>query len=213
MEDAELYQKSNSLQRRDAIQCLETYARKIKWRKSDRVIDIGCGDGGVSDILKTYMPVNSNLLGCDISEKMIDFANINHGDERTEFIVLDIEGKLPYALRENFDHAFSFYTLHWIKNQETAFRNIYKLLAENGDCLLMFLGHMPIFDVYRRLARKSKWGAWLRDVDRYVSPYHDSQVYFYFSEAVAAINPFNIPKDLFEEFMEDYIEVISNMRM
>lgn len=118
MEDAELYQKSNSLQRRDAIQCLDTYARKMRWRKFDRVIDIGCGDGGVTDLLKTYMPANSKLLGCDISEKMIEFANDKHGDNRTEFIVLDIEGKLPHALRKSFEHAFSFYTLHWIMDQE-----------------------------------------------------------------------------------------------
>lgn len=118
MENAELYQKSNSLQQRDATQCLDTYGRDIRWKKFDRVIDIGCGDGGVTDILKTYMPVNCTLLGCDISKKMIDFANKNHGDERTEFIVLDIQGKVPQALKESFDHAFSFYTLHWIKNQE-----------------------------------------------------------------------------------------------
>lgn len=118
MHNAELYQKSNGMQRRDAIQCLDTYARKIKWRKHDRVVDIGCGDGSVTNIIKTYMPVNSKLLGCDISEKMIDFANNKHSDSRTEFVVLDIEGKLPHGLRDSFDHAFSFYALHWIKNQE-----------------------------------------------------------------------------------------------
>lgn len=118
MDDAELYQKSNSLQRRDAIQCLETYARRIRWRKSDKVIDIGCGDGGVTDILKTHIPATCTLLGCDISNKMIHYANDNHGDDRTEFIVLNIEGKLPTALKGGFDHAFSFSALHWIKNQE-----------------------------------------------------------------------------------------------
>ncbi|CAG9578899.1 unnamed protein product [Danaus chrysippus] len=56
-----------------------------------------------------------------------------------------------------------------------AFSNINDLLVRGGDCLLVFLGHMPVFDVYRLLARSTRWSFWLKDVDRYVSPYHDCQ--------------------------------------
>lgn len=121
MNNAELYEKSNSLQKRDAIQCLDEYAKKIKWKSfGDRLLDIGCGDGGVTNILKSkYMPsYYSRVVGCDISENMIEFANEHHGDRRTEFKVLDIEGKVPEAFRESFDHVVSFNALHWIKQQE-----------------------------------------------------------------------------------------------
>ncbi|CAH2231010.1 jg3461 [Pararge aegeria aegeria] len=121
MNNAELYQKSNTLQKRDALQCLEEYVKKIKWKyDGDRVIDIGCGDGSVtSSILKKFLPYNyKNLVGCDISEKMVKYAIDHHATDRTNFSVLDIEGILPDELRENFDHAFSFYALHWIKHQE-----------------------------------------------------------------------------------------------
>ena len=57
-----------------------------------------------------------------------------------------------------------------------AFTNIYNLLTRGGACLLTFLGHMPVYDVYRTLARNAKWNYWLRDVERFVSPYHDCQV-------------------------------------
>lgn len=121
MHNAELYEKSNSLQKRDAISCLDEYAKKIKWKSfGDRVLDIGCGDGGVTDILKSnYMPMYfSRIVGCDKSFNMIKFANEHHGDRRTEFQVLDIEGNVPKALTGCFDHAVSFNALHWIKNQK-----------------------------------------------------------------------------------------------
>ncbi|XP_045534537.1 juvenile hormone acid O-methyltransferase [Papilio machaon] len=245
-DDAELYKKSNTLQKRDAVECLEEYAIKIKWRNyNDRIIDIGCGDGSVtSNILRRYLPNNyGRLIGCDISKNMVQHANRHHANNRNCFRVMDIESELPRDLRECFDHAFSFYTLHWIKRQECAFRNIFDLLVEGGDCLLIFLGHMPVFDVYRVLARSARWRPWLHDVDRFVSPYHDTQEpekkirvmmeeigfrevevkrkersFIYDSieavkKAVSAVNPFKIPRDLQEEFMEDYLAVVRDMRL
>ncbi|CAH2108431.1 unnamed protein product [Euphydryas editha] len=246
MNDAELYRNSNILQKRDALQCLEEYGKKIKWKKGGvTVIDIGCGDGSVTtSVLKNFVPNNCNrLIGCDISENMVQFANEHHASEHTSFMVLDIEGDLPKELRRNFDHAFSFYALHWIKHQEQAFTNIYDLLAKEGDCFLMFPGHMPIFDVYRTLALSTRWSFWLKDIDRFISPYHDCQdpekevkrmmtsigftavdvkclekSFIYTSletvkKAVLAINPFKIPKDLQEDFLGDYVNILRDMQM
>ncbi|NP_001036901.1 juvenile hormone acid O-methyltransferase [Bombyx mandarina] len=245
MNNADLYRKSNSLQKRDALRCLEEHANKIKWKKiGDRVIDLGCADGSVTDILKVYMPKNyGRLVGCDISEEMVKYANKHHGFGRTSFRVLDIEGDLTADLKQGFDHVFSFYTLHWIRDQERAFRNIFNLLGDEGDCLLLFLGHTPIFDVYRTLSHTEKWHSWLEHVDRFISPYHDNEdpekevkkimervgfsnievqcktlFYVYddldvLKKSVAAINPFNIPKDILEDFLEDYIDVVREMRL
>lgn len=120
MNNAELYEKNNTLQKRDALQCLQEYGKKIKWKNLDAIIDIGCGDGGVTtDVLKRFIPSNfKKVIGVDISEKMVQFANKHHGDERTIFRVMDIENILSKHLRRTFDHAFSFYTLHWIRDQE-----------------------------------------------------------------------------------------------
>lgn len=120
MNEPELYRKSNNLQRRDAITSLEEYSVKMRWKRGDRLIDIGCGDGSVTtDILKTHIPEYfGELIGCDISEKMIAFANARYQDARTKFSVLDIEKEMPDEYKQSFDHAFSFHTLHWIRQQE-----------------------------------------------------------------------------------------------
>lgn len=120
MNNAELYEKNNTLQKRDALQCLQEYENKIKWKNLDAIIDIGCGDGGVTtDVLKRFIPSNyKKVIGVDISQKMVQFANKHHGDKRTVFRVMDIENILPKDLKECFDHAFSFYTLHWVRDQK-----------------------------------------------------------------------------------------------
>lgn len=72
--------------------------------------------------------------------------------------------------------SFGTSNFNQLASYRTAFKNIYKMLAEDGDCLLLFMGHMPIYDVYRVLSRNPKWTEWLSDVDHFVSPYHDSLV-------------------------------------
>ncbi|CAH0406894.1 unnamed protein product [Chilo suppressalis] len=246
MNNAELYEGNNNLQKRDALDCLEEFADKMMWKRSgDRIIDIGCGDGSVTvDLLKEFIPENFELLlGCDVSEKMVTFANVHHKNERTSFTVLDIAGRLPEELRSNFNHAFSFYTFHWIKDQEAAFNNMFDLLVEGGQCLLTLLGHNPVFDVYRILAESNKWGCWLHGVERFISPYHDSQYpeqeirklmkkigftdivvtcqeksFIYDSpeavkKAVQAVNPFSMPKEVFDDFMIDYLNVVRDMNL
>nr|ANI21405.1 juvenile hormone acid methyltransferase [Helicoverpa armigera] len=244
MNNAVLYEKSNSLQKRDAIMCLEEYASKIKWKKSNNnILDIGCGDGSVTNMLKKYIPTEYKLLGCDISEKMVNFANDHHCNEQTSFTVLDIEGDLPEGMKGNFDHVFSFYALHWVNNQERAYNNIYNLLSEDGECFTIFVAWAPVFDVYRVLARNNKWSQWVHDVDRYISPYHDSlepekdlktmidkigfvdvdveckELVFVYDnihilrKALTAINPFKIPKEKYDDFMEDYMDILKELQI
>ncbi|XP_013187166.1 juvenile hormone acid O-methyltransferase [Amyelois transitella] len=246
MDNAELYEKSNNMQKHDALSTLEEYADKINWKSLNaRILDIGSGDGSVTtNILKRFIPQNYKIIvGCDVSARMVQFANDNHGDVRTHFIQFNIESCPPKELLGSFDHVVSFYTLHWIKNQKAAFMNIFDLMADDGSCFLIFTGRNPIYDVYRTLSKTSKWAAWLKDVDRFISPYHETEdpekeitqmlvhigfrdidvkrqkKYFVFDNAedaksaVKAVNPFIMPADLYNDFLEDYMAVVRDMRM
>ncbi|KAL4716377.1 hypothetical protein ACJJTC_006739 [Scirpophaga incertulas] len=241
MNDAKLYEENNHVQKRDAFDCLVEYSDKIKWRNTgDRLIDIGCGDGGVTiKLLKKFIPHNfERVLGCDISVNMVNFANEHYKDDNTSFAVLDIGGNLPVDMRGKFDHAFSFYALNWIKDQETAFNNIYDLITAGGDCLLLFLGYHTYYDIYRILAQRSKWSSWLQPLDSFISPYYDSKEpdkeikslmakigfsdivvncqkkTFIFdsleimTNAIQAVNPFQMPKEIWDDFIQDYLQVI-----
>lgn len=116
----ELYLKSNSVTRDDAIGALQKFRSKIKWRNGDSMIDLGCGDGNLTvNILQKFMPSNfKKILGCDIGEEMVEFANKNHIYKNTSFCVFDFVGDLSSNMASQFNHAFSFYALHWIQNQK-----------------------------------------------------------------------------------------------
>lgn len=121
MNEAELYQKSNSMQKKGVLEILKDFSNKIQWKNNeDTVIDIGCGDGSVTNnILKNYLPDNFKIiLGCDISQEVVRYANEHYKDNKIKFIVQDIEATIPEDLIGQFDHVFSFYTLHWIRQQE-----------------------------------------------------------------------------------------------
>lgn len=73
-----------------------------------------------------------------------------------------------------------------------AISNIYKLLKPNGTCLLTFLISNPIFDVYLKLSEKEKFSSYMKDVRRFISPYHfEEKPLEAFSEKLYNVN-FNI---------------------
>lgn len=118
-DDAVLYQKSNGIPRRDTVNFLNQYRNRLNFRQFDNAVDIGSADRSVTNIIGSFLPNDfKRLVGCDINESMVKFANAHQTDKRITFRVLDIEGHMPDDMSEAFNHVFSFYTLHWIRNQE-----------------------------------------------------------------------------------------------
>ncbi|XP_053665457.1 juvenile hormone acid O-methyltransferase [Anopheles marshallii] len=184
MNKANLYEQANGVQRRDAMEILKEYAPLLSCRRGGEdvaLLDIGCGSGDV--LVDFVLPVLGRgttvpvgrALGTDISEQMVRYARESYRHLKTvEFDTLDIGAKLEastLARWGQFSHVTSFYCLHWVQNQHTAFSNIYQLLKTGGDCLLVFLANNPIFDIYNQLSRSPKWSKYMYDVEKYISPY------------------------------------------
>ncbi|CAH1646564.1 unnamed protein product [Spodoptera littoralis] len=244
MNNPALFEQTNFISKRDALNFLDDISPKLKWKKSiSNVLDIGCGDGCVTSMLKKYIPTDFKLLGCDISEKMVNFANEHHSNEQTSFTVLDIAGDIPEDMKGKFDHVFSSYALHWVSDQERVFKNIYDLLSKDGECFAIFLANAPVFDLYRIQSRNTKWSALLKDAEKYISPYHDSQdpaqdireilekvgyvdykvecknlshTYDNFGilwKGLQAVTPFKIPKNMEEDFKQDYFNILKDINI
>ncbi|CAB3223287.1 unnamed protein product [Arctia plantaginis] len=242
MYDPELYHQCNDIPKRDALLCLEKHAPALKWKmNNNRIIDLGCGDGSVTNILKNFLPTDYKLLGCDISKNMVLFASKYNSNEQTSFTVLDIAGDLPEDMKGNFDYVFSFYALNWIADQKQAFENVFNLMDRGGECFMTLAGYFPFYEVYRTLSRSKKWSTWMPDVEKHISPYHDSKapdikimklmknigfvnvnvdckdmVFVYDNEEImrkhtAAVNPFKIPKNMSDDFINDYIEALKDI--
>ena len=48
MDDAILYEESNSMARRDVRNILKEFKSQIQWKESEIILDIGCGSGDVT---------------------------------------------------------------------------------------------------------------------------------------------------------------------
>ncbi|MBJ8343735.1 trans-aconitate 2-methyltransferase [Antrihabitans sp. YC2-6] len=107
----------------------------VSVRGDERVLDIGCGDGYVTRLIADRLPQGS-VLGVDPSPRMIDTAVQANEQSNVTFRVGDVT---TMTFAQEFDLAVSFNALHWVHEQETAYRNIADALVPGGRVLVQFV--------------------------------------------------------------------------
>jgi trans-aconitate 2-methyltransferase len=133
--------------------------RLLTLRGSERILDVGCGDGKISAAIAERVPTGS-VLGVDPSRDMIAFASSHFAtpsQPNLRFEVADAR-RLPY--RAEFDLVVSFNALHWVPEQEAALESIRAALAPRGHALLRFVPHGPrksLEDVIEEVRRLPRW--------------------------------------------------------
>jgi len=98
----------------------------------DSVLDAGCGNGRLLELLKDK---NINYIGVDVSDKLIELAKKRYPENR--FLVAD-NLNLPFP-DSNFDKAFSIAVLHHIPSAELrkkALLELKRVLKPGGILIL-----------------------------------------------------------------------------
>ncbi|XP_037041112.1 uncharacterized protein LOC119077870 [Bradysia coprophila] len=171
--------KTNCLQRQDAEDTLNEFASKVKWltEGGDSVLHIGSRSGDVLfDYIFPLLPKNfSRLVGIDKSEEMISYAveNYRHPKlffDRADIINADDVNRILNQFGQ-FDHITTLCSLHWVMNQELAFKNIFNLLAPHGDILITLCESHPLFEHYRDMMAMDKWSDYREQMKLSTSPY------------------------------------------
>lgn len=98
----------------------ESMVALLPLRGDERILDIGCGDGRVTQQLALRVP-NGKVLGIDASEGMIAAAR-EHESGNLGFEVIEAS---KLAFREEFDLVFSHVALHWIRDHRVLLQKIY----------------------------------------------------------------------------------------
>lgn len=157
---------------------MNEFKGKFQWQLdgTDSLLDVGCGSGDVTvDFILPAMPANFHrLVGIDLSNDMIEYANTNFKRENVKFDVFDLEIDLKnqsFYKAGQFDHIISFNCIHWVNNQETCMQSLYNLLKPDGDMLLVVGAEISIYETYLELSKQIKWKKYLYDAKRYISPY------------------------------------------
>ncbi len=124
------YVKISALQRA----MIEEARTGLVLAESDRVLDVGCGDGYLTHAIAHLVPTGF-AAGADASRRMIATAHAAGRPTRSGpwFVVADARA-LPFG--EHFDVVVSFNALHWVPEQRLALSQIAAALRPGGRALV-----------------------------------------------------------------------------
>ena len=101
---------------------------------SERVLDVGCGDGKITAEIATRVPRGS-VVGVDPSHDMIAFATAHFGSAGAGNLRFEVADARSLPFRDAFDVVVSFNALHWVPEQRTALASIRATLEHGGRVL------------------------------------------------------------------------------
>lgn len=96
-------------------------------RESLRVLEVGCGGGAMARATKSYFP-ESNVIGCDISQRALKFAQEN---SRSVKLVYGDVYDLPFE-EASFDAVVTFDFLEHLADLTTALSEMKRILVPGG---------------------------------------------------------------------------------
>jgi trans-aconitate 2-methyltransferase len=135
----------------------------VSFRGTERVLDVGCGDGRLTRRIAEQLPGGS-VVGIDPSPLMIDAARRGVADvDRERFEVGDV---LTMTFQAEFDVVVCFNALHWVHDQPRAFTRIATALAPQAWALLQFVcdGERPsLEDVAMQVTAAPRWRDYFGD--------------------------------------------------
>ncbi|CAH1109611.1 unnamed protein product [Psylliodes chrysocephalus] len=171
----ELYNQSNDITIKSTQEHIKKHRNLIKWKDGESILDIGIGDGNCSVLcLKPILPENyKEFFAMDVSNLMLEYAKGNINFPRTHFVQFDMASEdIQDCLLERFDHIFSFYCIHMIRNTSQVFRNIYKMAKPNGQIFLTIMEYSCADASFHELNQHPKWGKYGQKMT--VSPFYYS---------------------------------------
>jgi trans-aconitate methyltransferase len=105
----------------------ETLIDLLKIRENEDVLDLGCGSGDLTRIIRKI--TNGKVVGIDASEGMIKEA-IRRSEGLD--ILFEVKKAEDVDYEDAFDVIFSNSVFHWFENPEIVLRNCYKALRNKG---------------------------------------------------------------------------------
>ncbi|MDD2467695.1 MAG: methyltransferase domain-containing protein [Desulfobulbus sp.] len=111
----------------------ESMVERLPIKGTELILDIGCGDGRVTQKIALRVP-DGEVLGIDASNSMIAAAK-KYESANLRFKVISVN---ELSFHEHFDVVFSHAALHWIRDHDLLLKKIYKSLRSGGYARLNF---------------------------------------------------------------------------
>lgn len=129
--DAKVYEKGSGNEEKWGGELV----KKLQLNGSERILDVGCGDGKITAEISSCL-ANGSVLGIDSSNVMIQRARnaFPPGEHpNLSFQVLDFR---DIDFVNEFDVVFSNAALHWVKDQLSVLKRISASLKPHGRLIL-----------------------------------------------------------------------------
>ncbi|KAH6930380.1 hypothetical protein HPB50_013165 [Hyalomma asiaticum] len=126
-------------------------------------LDVGCGPGNFTKnyLLPYAPPYFRRLVAADFAQTMLDYAAREHAHPKIAHRLLDItddDAVSAFIEREGlFERVCCFLTLHWIRDKVAALKNLERLTAPGGQCLVVFHPRVAPQQFFRAMVESGKW--------------------------------------------------------
>ncbi|HEY9207284.1 MAG TPA: methyltransferase domain-containing protein [Candidatus Methanoperedens sp.] len=199
--DAKDYHKSSAEQQKWAQELI----LKLALKGSERVLDIGCGDGKVTADIAEKLP-DGSILGIDNSEEMIWFAQTNFSSKTYSNLAFQLMDARNMNFNNEFDAVFSNATLHWVTDHLSVLRGIKRSLKPGGRVLLQMAGKgnaAQILEVGETIVNNRKWHGYFTDFSFPWGFYGEDEYNVWLKDAgLRAKRVELIPKDMIQKGKE-----------
>ncbi len=147
---------------------------RIEVDSPKRIIDIGCGPGNSTKILKDRWP-DAEIIGLDNSKAMLEKAQTT--DSSIEWVLMDSNADLSEFGK--FDIIFSNAALQWMPEHEVLIPKLFEMLNEGGVIAIQVpsVKHLPIYAEIQNLIKEGRWSPYFEAPPIY--PKHFSFPHFY----------------------------------
>ncbi|MFH1769771.1 MAG: class I SAM-dependent methyltransferase, partial [Parcubacteria group bacterium] len=111
---------------------LARYEFASKFVKNKKVLDIACGAGYGTKILKQQGDAKS-VDGVDVSVDVIKYAKENFSTKDVNFLIGDV---ITFGETDNYDVIVSVETIEHVNNYKSALKNLHRILKKAGTLLI-----------------------------------------------------------------------------
>jgi len=174
---------------------------RIQLDNPQSVIDIGCGPGNSTQILRKKW-LRANIVGIDKSEKMIQRARQDYPDQQWmvgDASMLDTDQK--------YDIVFSNAVIHWIPDHDVLVRRLFQLVNSNGVLAVQVPANQesPLYKSILKVSRSNKWHAFTAGREEAIT-YHDA--YYYYSQLASMTKEIALWETVYYHILNSHQDLI-----
>ncbi len=165
------------------------------------IIDIGCGPGNSTTILKQYFS-NANIKGVDKSKVMLEKARSSYPDICFEEFDATVD---LCNISSKYDLVFSNACIHWIENHPKLLREMMNILSEGGILAIQIpMTKSKAHQVIYETIKKPKW----QQLTKLPKIYHQLDVYQYVDILSDISSDFSIYETTYNHIMTSHKDIL-----